>query len=419
MFRKALTASALFALLGSGPALAQECPPDCPVKGGGPASTDCILELDPGVGAKVPGGRVVECRDADPACDKNPLPGVCGFEVKACLNNADPSLPTCTANGVDSVRVRGGGEAGRDIADAIDALLPTSDNQCTDVTVDVGIAAEGTTEPLGQRHFSLGATSSFMIGGIPLGNFTGSIDLSASAVDPATGLALVDITSTSEYIVASLSGFGFLCLKPVPVQAAGVIACGKRRDGGKAMRIVAGNETVKDRDGLLLRCTTDLNYTTSITIDRNLGVVGEEGFTEEDCTAAGGTVTEETGICVSGFQAGQLDETTDESGEMLIAPFAGLNGFPVEISQQTQLPCTGGGNGMSAAIALTTQRSEANVIDVNNIPGAVLNGGISGEPFDCDDFATENGPGVLVFAAPQLNLPVFGDAITQFRFSDR
>jgi len=52
-------------------------------------------------------------------------------------------------------------------------------------------------------------------------------------------------------------------------------------------------------------------------------------------------------------------------------------------------------------------------------PDAVLNDGISGEPFSCDDFTTENGPGILVFAAPQLNLPVFGDAITQFRFSDK
>src|SRR5512147_2401575 len=98
-------------LLERGAVLADDaCPPDCPVKGGGSATTDCLLEFD-GVTPLGPGSRVVDCTDGDPTCDHDPTPGVCGFDLKACLNNADPSLPACTLSGIDRVRVRGGGEA--------------------------------------------------------------------------------------------------------------------------------------------------------------------------------------------------------------------------------------------------------------------------------------------------------------------
>ena len=45
------------------------------------------------------------CEDQDPTCDFDPTPGRCGFEVVACLNNNDPNLPACTANGISNVEV--------------------------------------------------------------------------------------------------------------------------------------------------------------------------------------------------------------------------------------------------------------------------------------------------------------------------
>jgi hypothetical protein len=188
----------------------------------------------------------------------------------------------------------------------------------------------------------------------------------------------------------------------------------------------AGNS---DRDLLLLRChaNTEVNYTTVLETDHNIGVVGQDGFTADACTAAGGSVEDENdphpGVCNSSFSFGQLEETSTDSGEVFIAPVPelGLNGFPVEIITENALPCgdEGSSGGMSAAIALTTMSSAGRVLDANDSPGVTLEFAIEGEPFDCNDFSREDGPGQIVFAAPQLHLPILMDGVTQFRFSDR
>jgi cysteine-rich repeat protein len=49
------------------------------------------------------------CHNNDPYCDFDPDPtnGVCEFHVIACLNNLDPQLPDCAADGIDdSLRIR-------------------------------------------------------------------------------------------------------------------------------------------------------------------------------------------------------------------------------------------------------------------------------------------------------------------------
>ena len=43
------------------------------------------------------------CEDQDPTCDLDPRPGRCRFHVVACLNNADPNLPSCTPDGLNSL----------------------------------------------------------------------------------------------------------------------------------------------------------------------------------------------------------------------------------------------------------------------------------------------------------------------------
>jgi hypothetical protein len=420
VFLKVVFTVGLLLLVDRGLASAEDaCPPNCPVKGGGPAAVDCLLEFG-GVTATSPRSRVVECADGDPSCDHDPTPGICGFEVMACLNNADPALPTCTASGVDRVKVRGGGEGGRDLQDAINSLLPTSDNICTEVSISVPISTAGAPAP-GSRHFSLSDQSFFSINGLTLGTFSGSVDLEAGPADPATGLSAVNVTGSSEYITANIPFGGLvLCLRPItPAVNAGVIVCGARNPGGRAMRINVAGPSGSDRDGLLLSCRGDVNYTTSLTVNSNLGVVGMNGFTTEQCTALHGTV-DDSGVCNGTFEAGQLDDFSSARGEMIMAPFSGLNGFPVEITQESALPCGDeGAGGMSAAIALTTMRSAGRVLNADDIEGEVREFDLTGQPFDCENFSEENGPGILVFAAPQLGLPILGDGVTQFRFVDK
>lgn len=428
MLSKLAIALSAILLMARGVMAAEACPPDCPVKGGGTAATDCLIEFD-GVAPLEDGSRVIECADGDPTCDHDPTPGVCGFELTACLNNADPSLPTCTATGIDRVTVRGGGEDGRSLAQAVEALLPTSQNTCTTpVQFHVPIIASGYDDDspeLGTRRFSLSSKSSFAINGQPFTTFAGYIDLHGGKVDPKSGLALVDVSGSSTYIQGFIQfGGGLaLCLKPVtPNPMAGVIACGSRKPGGRAVRVVARGAAGSDRDGLLLVCRSEVNYSTSVAIDRNIGVVGENGFTAEDCAAAHGTVNEDNGWCISSFITGQLEnERSSRPGEMILAPFGGLNGFGVEITQESALPCGDEepSSGQSVAIALTTARSRGSVIDANNSEGDVLDYDVVGEPFSCENFSVENGPGILSFAAPQLGLPLLGDGVTQFTFVDK
>lgn len=46
-----------------------------------------------------------ECVDQDPACDFDPRPGRCRFQVVACLNNDDVGLPQCVPPGVSGTRI--------------------------------------------------------------------------------------------------------------------------------------------------------------------------------------------------------------------------------------------------------------------------------------------------------------------------
>ena len=424
MVFKLMIAMGVLVLLGPGTARAQTCPPDCPVKGGGSTVTDCLLEFD-GLTPDRPGDRVISCLDGDPACDMDPEPGVCGFDVRACLNNADPSLPRCSASGVDSLRIRGGGEGGAALAGAIRDLLPTTENVCTAPTrISVPIRAQG-GPPLGRRRFELNPVqSTFGINGLPaLGTFSGFLEFEAGAPDPDTGLATVDVVGASEYIQASVPLGGItLCLKPeIPTFGAGVISCGG--PSGQALRMTAYGPNGNDRDALLLTCRSQVNYTTSLTIDHNIGVIGEEGFTAEDCFAAGGTIENRQGmqICNGPFEVGQLDDFSASRGELILAPLPPLVGFPVQITTEANMaPCgTTGTGGMSVAIALTTMPSAGRVLNANNSLGQVLEFSLEGEPFSCRNFSEEGSGGVLVFAAPQLNLQPLGDAVTMFRFSDQ
>jgi hypothetical protein len=70
----------LLALLASAPAARA-----------GERATECLAAFAPSAGD----ARRIRCVDGDPACDADPTPGVCRFDVAVCLNVADPQL-RCT-----------------------------------------------------------------------------------------------------------------------------------------------------------------------------------------------------------------------------------------------------------------------------------------------------------------------------------
>jgi outer membrane protein assembly factor BamB len=138
-------ATFLFAgLLAHASIAAADCPPDCPVKGGGNASSDCHVELAsdsvrlnspiPKPDAPKPGKKVV-CFDGDASCD---LDGVanneCEFDVDLCLYNDDPSLADCDPATVTSVTIGGDTEDFPGLLalqTAVTAITPASTSTCT------------------------------------------------------------------------------------------------------------------------------------------------------------------------------------------------------------------------------------------------------------------------------------------------
>ena len=428
----------IIVILFFGSASAQSCPPDCPIKGGGSRSTDCLLEFD-GVTPVRPGSRLAFCTDGDPACDHDgTINGVCAYEVKACLNNADPSLPSCSVSGqVEDVRFRGAGLQGRKLETAIRNLLPAQENVCTvPVTLNIPIFVRDLGE-LGDRHFEIDFDSSpFTLTGQPFGNFVGSIDFHAGAPDPVTGVAFVDVTATSDFIYADLDPFGVLCIKVVaPTPKAGLISCGRR--GGQLFRARARADRTFDHDTFALVCRPNVMFNTGLTLNHNVGTVGVNGFTQEDCDAAGGMVEQEPppnaiprppyhpNVCNGTFEISQVEGLETEPGAMLLAPLADLEGplqlpivgLPVEISLQSDLPCVGEGIGISTAIPVTTGLSRARIDNVNNVRDAFVETELHGDNFSCVDFSTP-GKGTLVLSAPQLDLPFVKDAIAGFTFAE-
>jgi Subtilase family len=71
-----------------------------PLTGGGPQRSDCLVEWNvtpPEIATALPYANAV-CRDNDPACDGDQIPGQCTFTVSACFNVPDRRLPSCATD---------------------------------------------------------------------------------------------------------------------------------------------------------------------------------------------------------------------------------------------------------------------------------------------------------------------------------
>jgi hypothetical protein len=297
--------------------------------------------------------------------------------------------------------------------------LAADGNRDREVTVDelvtaVRKALEGcpTNGGLGRRTFSLSPdTSGFSIEGFPfpLGGtgLTGCIEFEAGVPDPETGLAEVNITDASDYISMLLQPFSgpamAVCLRPLrkllPVANAGTISC----NGG-------------------------YDFGLTVTQDHNIGVVGVDDFTEQDCIDAGGTVEPQggahPGVC-NGPIVSEGGGGDSGPGAFLIAPDPETleGGLPVMMGIEDALPC--GDESVEETqvpLALTTGISRATILDRNNVAGDTFQVERQGENFSCAEWTVEDGPGTLVLAAPIIDQDTgaigFFDLANVFVFDD-
>lgn len=265
--------------------------------------------------------------------------------------------------------------------------------------------------PLGRRRFSIDPTTSELISYSSFGptggvGFQGFIELEGTEVDPATGIARIDIVGASPLITIDTVTSGgpvVICIEPLPDQfpviGAGAIDC----DGGSAF-----------------------GYT--LTYDHNLGVVGEGGFTAQQCTEAGGVVEDAVhpGMCNGPPVVGE-STVNSGPGALIIAEIPGLGnpGFLVRITSETSLPCGDEGPPIfEGALPLTTGTVSVLLQDADGAPGVRLSAETTGSNFSCLNFSEEDGPGALTVASVTYDLvpPSFPglnvDVITAFTFDD-
>ena len=331
--------------------------------------------------------------------------------------------------------------------------------------------------PLGVRRFTLNqARSPFQAALAPgltftVGGFQGQtngqlepafLELDAGEPDAATGVATVNVTRASEFLVVNGSQPPVnlvLCLKPlVPVQAAGAVACNGNFsfgvgiaqnhhigqlgvDGFTAEACTAGDGHIESPNqicaggkvGEVCRTNADCNTTTS-TDDGACGLSasactqGRAGAcrADADCDidpvaedGVCGTPGPHPGVCNGPLRAGQLPGDSGP-GALVLAPNDqfNLNGLPVKLRIQSSLPCVDPGDVPAMPFALTSGTARGTIENFSNDVGQTLNFELRGENFSCSDWQNPAGPGRLVLVAPALDQnPGGGDVVTGFTFS--
>ncbi|MFQ5668365.1 MAG: hypothetical protein ACE5I7_18310 [Candidatus Binatia bacterium] len=207
---------------------------------------------------------------------------------------------------------------------------------------------------------------------IPLGGFQGQsngetepafFELQAGQPDPFTGVATVSIMNSSEFIFADGRSIApvVLCIKPIlPAQDAGIVAC----KGGFPLSFVT-------------------------TQDHNIGQVGLEGFTAEQCAAMGGSVESPNQICAAGLvgdicRADVECDTADGAGD-------GLCGLTTDT-------CSAGmaGECRSDADCDTSTGARDGIC---GIPGPLGEEGVCNGPLLTDQLPGDTGEGAVVIGA--------------------
>lgn len=457
---------------GDCPFVAGVC--QCPIAGGGTANADCLAEYV-GLATDVASAKPsVSCQDGDATCDRDGAEnGACAFDVRVCLNQPDPLVPTCTARGVDAFSIsRASNDSDLDgLQTKVRALLPSSESVCTEtqrITVPLGGTSENplpgrkiirssTTNgagvkdadrivlscvpkprPLGRRRFSINPANSplYAVLGtlqLPAGQFRGYLDLEAG-IPNANGVAIIDVVGSSDYIYADLrpNTTQLICLKPmVPATGVGIVAC---------------------------KGQVDISYFAHI--DHVVGIVGENDFTEADCEALTGTTgpghvegpdEPHPGFCNGPIAIGPGGRGDSGRGAVALTPDPQTRegGLQFELSfvkpgfcrSDEDVPCTSDGDctgennkceqacgdGAPGQITPLPFFSGPVRVVIDNVDGQVGADprvyDTKGQNFSCANWTKENGPGKLVFGFAQLHGFSLGgpplDLITAFILTDK
>ncbi len=174
----------------------------------------------------------------------------------------------------------------------------------------------------------------------------------------------------------------------------------------------------------MIACNGGFDLGIVSTQDHDIGVVGVNGFTEQSCQAAGGTVEAPTdphpGVCNGPVGVNLSGEPDAGAGAVLLAPDArfGTQGLPAEVSIDTG-PCDQHPPGNLATFGFVSALSRAQILDSNDEPGNTFSHDERGENFSCQAWTQENGPGRLVLSVPAVHGAGNGDdLITVFSLDD-
>jgi len=238
-------------------------------------------------------------------------------QEEACIGDCDgdgevsfAELITLVEAGVGAGQAAACGVDGEVVIDHVVQATGFASNGCpvagTPTPTPTATPTRDPSAPLGTRRFVVNPNNGgfylALTGFTPrLGGFMGQtngvaepafLEFEAGVPDPETGIATIDVVGASEYLTASANLAGFavnLCLKlEVPITTAGVIDC----DGGS-------------------------DYSIGLDADHNLGELGIDGFTADDCTEAGGTIEGGTRLCKTGRELDSCrgDRDCDTSAE--------------------------------------------------------------------------------------------------------
>ena len=396
----------------------------------------------------------------DPATPQNNAGETASMPATTPCQGVDTPTPTATAvpTGTTAACVGDCGNAGMvSISDLITGVnialgsLPVSSCEAFDCqhngTVSINCLIQGVNNALGGcpatpvanatqtpggalgvRRFSINPAKSQFVavlgpgGAFPTAGFQGFLVLSAGV--PNGGLAFVDVIDASDYISIDVPAGGTaVCLKvlrdQLPVHNAGILSC----NGG----VPLGIQVTQDHNlGVVGACSGGGNEGQSCNGEPDCP--GGTCFTADACAAAHGTIEGPTrphpGVCNGPF-VGVQDTAVSPPGTLVIAPDPNgiIKGLPVELVQESSTPCGDeNATGMSLSIGFTTGHSSSEILNLNNVPGTSLTGEVTGEPFDCNAWAQENGPGTLVLSATNLDTQIapgnLADIVAQFVLVD-
>jgi len=236
--------------------------------------------------------------------------------------------------------------------------------------------------------------------------FEGYLDLALGTAD-AIGIAQVDIVGASSFLSLTLEPEDgaesmTFCIQPVllPVIRAGVIDC----DGGE-----------------------DLGVSTFQ--DHVVGVVGQNGFTAQDCEDAGGRIETTPpephgGTCIGPVFVQPSGVGDSGPGALLMAPNPDpeINtvGVPALVSVDFG-PCSTHAEREPTLFGFVSARYVVQIENPNGMPGdPPFNHQEDGENFSCANWDQENGPGRLILSLGAIHGGGGGliDLVTVFELDD-